>query len=70
MDFGDLGDAQLRQLMEDLWWEVVHREWECAPRGPPLGHWRPPVEDRDLNVDDEEVIFPGGRGMGTQRAAT
>ena len=58
----DLGDAQLRQLMEDLWQEVAHRELMCPPRNPPSGHWRTPAGDGDPNVDDKEVTFPGGRG--------
>ena len=63
MDLRDLGDAQLWQLMEDLWQEVVHRELNVSPRGPPLGSWRTPTGGRDPNVEDEEVTFPGG-GMG------
>ena len=31
MDLGDLWDAQLRQLMEDLCKEVVHRELNASP---------------------------------------
>ena len=33
MDLWDLGDAQLRQLMEDLCLEVAHWGIECAPHG-------------------------------------
>ena len=58
----DLGDALLRQLMEDLWQEVVQRELNLSPRDPSLGHWRTPAGDGDPHVDDEEVAFP--RGMG------
>ena len=68
MDLGDLGDAQLWQLMEDLQQEVVHRELNMSPRGPPLGHWRIPAGGKDPDVEDEEVTFPGG--MGTQQATT
>ena len=32
----DLGDAPLRQLMEDLWQEVAQRELKCVPQGPTL----------------------------------
>ena len=31
MDLGDLWDAQLWQLMEDLWWEVACRELSVSP---------------------------------------
>ena len=31
MDLGDLGDAQLRQLMEDLQQEVAQRELNASP---------------------------------------
>ena len=40
MDVGDLGDAQLWQLMEDIWQEVAHRELSAFP-GATLG----PCED-------------------------
>ena len=39
VDLGDLGDAQLRQLMEDLCQEVALRELNVPPRDPPLGRW-------------------------------
>ena len=58
----DLGDAQLRQLMEDLQQEVAHRELNMPSRGPTMGGWRIPAREGDPNVDDEEVIFLGGRG--------
>ena len=58
----DLGDAQLRQLMEYLQWEVAQRELNVPPKGPSLGCWRTLAGDRDLDEDDKEVTFPGGRG--------
>ena len=61
MDLGDLGDAELRQLMADLQQEVAHRQLNVPPRGPPLGHWRTLAGDGDPNVNDEEVTFLGGR---------
>ena len=64
MALRDLGDAQLWQLMEDLWQEVAHRELSVSPRSPPLGCWRTPMGNRDPNVEDEEVTFLGGRGWG------
>ena len=44
--------------MEDVQWEVAHRELNVPPRGPPLGCWRTLEGD----VDDKEVTFLGGRG--------
>ena len=61
MDLRDLGDAHLWQLMENLWQEVAHRELNASLRGPPLGCWRTLAGVGDPNVDDEEVMFPGGR---------
>ena len=58
----DLGDAQLRQLIEDLCQEVTLRELNVPPRDPPLGHWGTPTGNRDPNVDDQEVTFLRGRG--------
>ena len=58
----DLGDAQLRQLMEDLHQEMAHRELNVLPRDPPLGHWETPTGDWDPNVADKEDTFPRGRG--------
>ena len=40
LDLGDLGDAQLRQLMEDLCQQGVLRKSNVSPRDPPSGHWR------------------------------
>ena len=62
IDLGDLRDAQLRQLMEDLCQEVVHRELNVPPRISPPSCWRTPAGDRDPDVDDEEGSFPRGRG--------
>ena len=53
MDLGDLWDAQLRQLMEDLY----HRELNVPPRDPPSGHWGTPAGHGNPNVDDQEVTF-------------
>ena len=58
----DLGDSQLRQLMEDLWQEVAHRELNAPSGGPTVGCWRILVGDGYPNVDDEEVTFLRGRG--------
>ena len=58
----DLGDAQLRQLMEDLWQEVAHRELNASPRVPTPGCWRIPAGEGDPDVDDKEVIFLVARG--------
>ena len=38
MAIRDLGDAQLRHLMEDLWQEATHRELNVSSTCPPLGH--------------------------------
>ena len=62
MDLGDLGDAQLWQLMEDLQQEVAHRGLNASPMGQPLGHWRTPAGCGNPDVEDEEVTFQGGRG--------
>ena len=61
MAHGDLGDAQLWELMEDLQQEVGNREFSTSLRDPPLGHWRTPAGCGDPNVEDEEVTFLGGR---------
>ena len=60
MDLGDLGDAQLWQLMEDLWQEVAHMELNASPRGPPLGHWKTSTGGGDPDMEDKEVTFQGG----------
>ena len=62
----DLGDAQLRQLMEDLQQEVAHRELHAPPRGPLPGHWRTPAGNGDTNMDGEEVTFLVRRGWETR----
>ena len=56
-NLGDLGKAELRQLMEDLCQEVALRELNVPPRNPPLTPWGNPVGNRDPNVDDQEVTF-------------
>ena len=65
MALRDPGDAQLRQLMEDLWQEAAHRELTMFPIGPTLGHWKAPASGVDANLEDEEVTL-WGEGMGTQ----
>ena len=62
MDLGDVRDAQLRQLMQDLQQEVAHRELNAPSRGQTAGCWRIPAGDGYPNVNDEEVTFFGGRG--------
>ena len=61
MDLRDLGNAQLWQLMEHLHQEVALRELN-APQGPTIRPPGTPAENRDPNVDDQEVIFLRGRG--------
>ena len=58
----DLGDAELWHLMEDLCWEVAHRELNVSPRDPPPTPWGNPVGNRDPDVDDQEVTFLRGGG--------
>ena len=65
MAFRDLGDVQLRQLMEDLWQEAAQRDLAMYPIGPPLGHWRAPAGGTDVNLEDEDVTLQG-EGMGIQ----
>ena len=60
MALRDLGDAQLRQLMEDLQQKAGHRELIASLIGPPLDCWRTPASDVDANLEDEEGTFPGG----------
>ena len=60
MDCRDLGDAQLQQLMEDLWQEVAHRSWMFPPVAHPWATGGPLQEVGTPNVEDEEVTFPGG----------
>ena len=43
----DLGDSQLRQLMEDLCQEVALRELNVPPRYPSSGHYGTPAGDGD-----------------------
>ena len=69
MDLRDLGDAQLRQLIEDFWQEGAQGELNASPIGPSLGCWRTPAWGGDPGVEDKEVTLQGG-GMGSQWAAT
>ena len=64
----DLGNAQLRQLMEDLWQKVVLRQLNAPLRGPLSDCWRTLARGGDPNVANK--ITPKGEGMGTQQAAT
>ena len=66
---GDLGDAQLRQLMEDLCQEVSQRDLTASPIGPPSACWRAPAGGADAGLEDEEVTIQGKR-MGTWWAVT
>ena len=71
IDLGDLEDAQLRQLMEDLQWEVAHRELNVSLQGVhPWAagglcnrRWR-------LQCGWWGAHLPRREGMGTQRTAT
>ena len=67
MAFRDLGDAQLRQLMEDLWQGAAQRDLTVSPIGPPLGHCRAPTAGVDANLGDEKVTLQG-EGMVTQQS--
>ena len=62
MSLGDLGDAQLRQLMEDLHWEVTLGELNMPSRDPLLTPWGNLVANGDPDMDDQEVTFTRGRG--------
>ena len=70
MDLGNLEDTQLRQLMEDLQWEVAHRELNVPPRGPPLGCWRTLSRRWGPQCGWWGGHLPRREGMGTQRTAT
>ena len=66
----NLGDAQLRQLMEDLWQEVSQREVNASPQEPILRlldvssrRWGPQCGWQGAHLHERE-------GMGTQRTAT
>ena len=62
----NLGDAQLRQLMEDIQQEVAQRELNAPPGTHLQAAGGTPAGDRDPDVDDEEVTFPRGRGWEPQ----
>ena len=57
MDLRDLGDAQLRQSMEELKQGVAQGELNVSPRGPPLACWRTSARGKEPDVEDEEVTF-------------
>ena len=61
-DLGDLGDAELRQLMDDLYWEVTLRELNAPHRDPLPNPWENQVGNGDPKVDDQEVTFLRGGG--------
>ena len=65
----DLGDSQIRQLIEDLHEEVAHMEWNLPHRDPPLGHWGTPAGDETLMGMNRRSPSQEG-GMGTQRTTT
>ena len=69
MALGDLGDAQLWQLMEDLWQEAALRDLTMSPIGPPLDHWMAPARSVDTNLEDYEVTL-WGRGWGPNELPT
>ena len=58
----DLGDAQLRQLMEDLCQEVALRELNVPPQGPTIRLMEDPSKKWGPNVDYQELTFLRGRG--------
>ena len=58
----DLADDELKQLMEDLGWEVILRELKGPPRDSPLTPWGNPVGNRDPDADDWKVTFMRGGG--------
>ena len=59
MALKDLGDVQLRQLMEDLQKEAAQRELTASPIGPPIGCWRAPAGGVDADLEDKEVTLQG-----------
>ena len=67
----DLGDAQLRKLMEDLQWEVAHRELNVSPGAHPWatgGFWQ--EIGTPVWMMRRSLSWEGGDGMGTQRTTT
>ena len=51
MNLRDLTDAQLRQVMEDIWQEAARRERAAPPMESPLGQWEVPVGGVDTDLD-------------------
>ena len=43
--------------MEDLRWEVAHRELNVPSQGPPLGHWGTLAGDRDPDNNNNKFIY-------------
>ena len=68
MALGDLGDAQLWQLMEDLWQEVAHRELNVPLRAQP---WATGGFQQKMGTPMWMMrMLPSQEGgMGTQRKA-
>ena len=69
MDLWDLEDAQLKQLMEDLQWEVAHRELNAPTRTHPWdagGLWQ--EMGTPMWMMRRSPSWEGG--VGTQRTAT
>ena len=62
VDFHDLADHELHQLMEDLCWEVALCELNAPPRNPSPTPWGNSAGSRDPDVDDQEVTFLRGVG--------
>ena len=69
MDLGDPGDAQLRQLIEDLWQELVLRELNVSLRGHCWATRGATLEEGTLMCKMRRSPWKG-EGMGTQQAAS
>ena len=65
----DLNDAQLRQVMEDIWQKAARREGAAPPRGSPIGQWWASAGGVDPDFEDEEVTLQGGPGKLPQQPA-
>ena len=62
MALRDLDDAQLRQVMEDLWQEAARREGAAPPMGSCLGWWQVPVRGVNAGLEDGDMTLQGKRG--------
>ena len=67
VEFGDLNDHKLQQLVEDLTQEIVQCELTAPPSNPPPNEWVCPLGSREPKEDDQEVTFPGGGRWGLLR---